>query len=237
LTTLVILQARMGSKRLPGKVLLPIRGRKTVIAEIVERSRAIAGIDGVICAIPDTIDCEELAGAAQAAGAIVFRGSEKDVLDRYHQAARRHAADTIIRITGDCPLIDPYLCGDLIHFFRLSGADLAANDILHTWPVGLGCEVFTFASLERAAAEAKAPEEREHVSPFMLNHPDMRVVGLVNLDGDYGHYRWTLDTMRDYEMIRELFGRLPEGPAAYDYRVPLSIVQADPPLAKWNRIA
>jgi spore coat polysaccharide biosynthesis protein SpsF (cytidylyltransferase family) len=107
----------MGSTRLPGKVLLPIRGRKTVIAEIIERSLAIAGIDGVICAIPDTVDCEDLADAAQAAGAIVFRGSEKDVLDRYYRAARRHAADTIVRITGDCPLIDPYLCGELIRFF------------------------------------------------------------------------------------------------------------------------
>jgi spore coat polysaccharide biosynthesis protein SpsF len=112
---------------------------------------------------------------------------------------------------------------------------LAANDILHTWPIGLGCEVFSFAFLERAAVEARAPEEREHVSPFVLNHPDMRVVGLMNLEGNYGDHRWTLDTMRDYEMVHALFGRLPEGPAAYDYRVPLAIVEADPSLAMWIR--
>jgi spore coat polysaccharide biosynthesis protein SpsF len=234
LPTFVILQARMGSARLPGKVLLPIRGKKTVIGEIIERSLAIAGIDGVICAIPDGADCDDLSSAAKAAGAIVFRGSEKDVLDRYYLAARRYSADTIVRITGDCPLIDPHLCGDLVRIFRLSGADVVANDILHTWPVGLGCEVFSFSCLERAAAEARAPDEREHVSPFMINHPDMRVVGLINLQGNYGHHRWTLDTMRDYEMIRALFERLPEGPRARDYRVPLAIVEADPCLASSN---
>jgi spore coat polysaccharide biosynthesis protein SpsF len=237
LTTFVILQARMGSTRLPGKVLLPIRGKKTVITEIVERTLTIAGIDGVICAIPDTTDCEGLASAAKAAGSIVFRGSEKDVLDRYYQAARLHSADTVVRITGDCPLIDPHLCSDLIRTFRLSGADIVANDILHTWPIGLGCEVFSFSCLERAASEARAPEEREHVSPFMTNHPDMHIMGLINLLGNYGHHRWTLDTLRDYEMIRTLFERLPEGPSGYAYRVPLAIVEADPSLAMSNRAA
>jgi spore coat polysaccharide biosynthesis protein SpsF (cytidylyltransferase family) len=237
LSTFVILQARMGSTRLRGKVLLPIRGEKIVIAEIIERSLAIVGIDGVICAIPDTADCEELADAAAAAGAIVFRGSERDVLDRYYQAARHHSADTIVRITGDCPLVDPHLCGDLIRLFHLSGADLVANDILHTWPVGLGCEVFSFSSLERAASEATVPEQREHVSTFMLDHPDMRVLGVVNLDGNWGRHRWTLDTARDYEMIRALFERLSDGPSSWDYRVPLAIVEADSSLAMSNRVA
>jgi spore coat polysaccharide biosynthesis protein SpsF (cytidylyltransferase family) len=237
LKTFVILQARMGSTRLRGKVLLPIRGRKTVIAEIIERSLAIAGADGVICAIPDNADCDGLADAAAASGAIVFRGSERDVLDRYYQAARRHSANTIVRITGDCPLIDPQVCGDLIRLFHRSGADLVANDILHTWPVGLGCEVFSFASLERAASEATAPEHREHVSTFMLGNPDMRVLGMVNLQGNLGQHRWTLDTARDYEMIRALFERMPDGPASWDYRVPLAIAEADPSLAMMNRVA
>lgn len=237
MTTVVIVQARVGSTRLPGKVLKSIRGRRSVIAEVIDRASAIADIDGVICAIPDTVDCEDLARAAEAAGAIVFRGSESDVLDRYYQAARLHAVDTVVRITGDCPLIDPYLCGDLIRVFRLSGADLVANDIVHSWPVGLGCEVFSFAALERAAKEARAPEEREHVSPFILNHPEMHIVGVINLEGDYGRHRWTLDTMRDYEMICALVERLPEGRAYYSYQAPLAIVEADPQIAMLNQIA
>jgi spore coat polysaccharide biosynthesis protein SpsF (cytidylyltransferase family) len=229
----VIIQARMASTRLPGKVLLDLGGR-TVLARVLERAAAIPGADVVVCAVPDGAADDPIAEEAVRAGAVVTRGSESDVLDRYYRAAVAVQADAIMRITSDCPLIDPQVCGDLIALWRTSGADYGAINMPAAWPHGLECEIFAFAWLERAWREAAKPSEREHVSPFIRNHPDVRSVNLPGPGPETVRHRWTLDHPDDLEFLRALWPKLPEGPVGWAWRIPFAIVDADPALAAIN---
>lgn len=232
MTTAIIVQARMGSTRLPGKVLLPLAGR-TVLAHVLERCAAIPGIDVVCCATVAGADGDPVAQEAERCGAVVFRGSEIDVLDRYYQAAHCLHADVVMRVTSDCPLIDPALCGQVLQ--RLSdGADYACNNLPPSWPVGLDCEAFAFAWLERAAQEARRPSEREHVTPYLRNHPNVRIVNVAGPGGRCVEHRWTLDTAADLAFLEALFAVLPSGRAGWDYRVPLAIVEGAPALTAIN---
>lgn len=232
MTTVMIVQARMGSTRLPGKVLHPLAGR-TVLAHVLERCAAIPGVDVVCCATVAGLDGDPVEQEAKRCGAVVFRGSETDVLDRYYQAARSLHADIVMRVTSDCPLIDPALSGQVLR--RLAdGADYACNNLPPSWPVGLDCEAFPFSWLERAAQEAQRPSEREHVTPYLRNHPRVRVANVAGPGGLCVEHRWTLDTATDLAFLEALFARLPGGRAGWDYRVPLGIVEGDPELAAIN---
>ncbi len=225
-----IVQARMGSTRLPGKVLLELGGR-TVLSHVLERCLAIPGIDAVCCASPEGADCDLVAAEAERCAVAVFRGSETDVLDRYYGAAKAHGADYILRVTSDCPLIDPNLCAKVLAEVTSGRADFAVNNAPVSWPHGLDCEAFTFALLERAAAEAVAPEEREHVGPFMCEAAGVRRANVAAAGKDMSHHRWTLDTPEDYAFLQALFTRLPPGAESWDYHIPLVLVEADPELA------
>ncbi|QUD89935.1 cytidylyltransferase domain-containing protein [Phenylobacterium montanum] len=229
----VIIQARMGSTRLPGKVLMDLGGR-TVLARVLERAKAIPGADVVVCAIPEGPDDDPVAEEAARAGAVVTRGSRDDVLDRYWRAAQAVKADAVMRVTSDCPLIDPKVCGDLIALFQRSGADYACINDPASWPHGLECEIFSFAWLDKAAREAKKPSEREHVSPFIRTHPDARRVNMLGPGPETVRHRWTLDHADDLTFLRALWARLPEGRAAWDWHVAFAIVEADPALAAIN---
>ncbi len=233
MTTVCIVQARMASTRLPGKVLLPLGGT-TILDHVLRRCLAIPGIDGVCCAIPDTDDCDPVAAEAVRVGADVYRGAEDDVLDRYYRAAKFMAAETVLRVTSDCPLIDPQVCADVVALRVRENADFACNNMPPSWPHGLDCEAISFAWLQRAAREATQKFEREHVMPYVRNHPDARKVGL---DGPGAHttgHRWTIDNDRDYEFFQALWPRLPEGRAGWGYETVLAIVEADPDLAAIN---
>jgi spore coat polysaccharide biosynthesis protein SpsF len=229
----IIIQARMASTRLPGKVLLDLGGR-SVLWRVIERAAAVPGADVVVCAVPDGAINDAVAEEATRAGAVVTRGSETDVLDRYYRAAMTVQADAIMRVTSDCPLIDPAVCGELISLWRERGADYGSINMPATWPHGLECEIFSFDWLERSAREAAKPSEREHVSLFIRDHPDAKK---VNLSGPGPHTvcnRWTLDHPDDLVFLRALWERLPEGPAGWNWRMPLAIVEADPALAAIN---
>ena len=228
-----IIQARMGSTRLPGKVLLDLGGR-TVLARVIERARAIAGCHVVVCAVPDSEADDPVAQEAQRAGAVVTRGSTTDVLDRYWRAAQSVKADAVMRITSDCPLIDPNVCGALIARWRDSGADYGSINMPPSWPHGLECEIFSSAWLERAAREAVKPSDREHVSPFIRNHPDASRINMPGPGPETVRHRWTLDHADDLTFLRAIWPRLPEGPAGWDWHVPFDIVEADPALAAIN---
>ena len=228
-----IIQARNGSTRLPGKVLMDLGG-KTVLARVIERAQAIPGSDVVGVAVPTGAQDDPVAAEAKRCGAVVTRGSQADVLDRYWRAARDLKADAVMRVTSDCPLIYPQVCGDLIALFKDSGADYGAINMPPTWPHGLECEIFSFAWLDKAAREAFKPSEREHVSPFIR---DCRAAKKVNLAGpgpETVHHRWTLDHPDDLAFLRALWARLPEGREAWPWRIPLAIVEADPVLAAIN---
>lgn len=223
----------MASTRLPGKVLLDLNG-KTVLSHVLERCAAITEAQGVCCAIPDGADCDAIAIEAKRAGSFIFRGSETDVLDRYYRAARSLDAEVVLRVTSDCPLIDPNVCDEVLRLRASVSATFACNNQPPTWPHGLDCEAFPMAWLERAASEASSPFEREHVGPFMRNHPQAQLVNFAATKPGLTHLRWTLDTPDDLRFMRAVFARLPASRDAWDYRVPLAIVEADPALTALN---
>lgn len=230
----VIVQARFGSTRLRGKVLERLNGQ-TVLAEVLGRCAAIDRADVVCCAVPDQPDSDPVAAAAAAAGAVVFRGSEGDVLDRYCRAARHLGAEVVMRITSDCPLIDPQVCAAVLRLVSERGYDYACNNLPPSWPHGLDCEAVTTAWLARAAAEAAAPAEREHVTPFIRSHPGARRANLVGPGGTATLHRWTLDTGDDLAFLRKLWQKLPPGRSGWSFRVPEAIVAVDPELAAMGR--
>lgn len=200
--TVCIVQARMGSTRLPGKVLLPLNGH-TVIGEVLTRCKQIPGVDQVVCATPD----REIAEAADRYGASPYwlKYAENDVLNRYALAADEYSADIIVRVTGDCPLISPELCGEVLVALKRNNAQYASNVHPRTFPQGMDCEAFTMETLLRANAHAK-PHQREHVTTWMLN-ADIKRVNVISPWKLYG--RLTLDTEDDYRVICAAFGHQP----------------------------
>ena len=233
MTAAVIVQARMTSTRLPGKVLLPL-GDKTVLDHVLERCRAIRNADVVCCAIPEGAQSAPLLDVIERSGAVVFQGSEADVLDRYYQAARSVGADFILRVTSDCPMADPEIGARVLDLVSGGGADFACNNMPPSWPHGLDCEAVTFAWLERAAHEAAKQFEREHVMPWIRNHPEVIKANLVGPANGIQDNRWTIDDASDYAFLKAMWDRLPAGAAGWPYEVPLAIVADEPSLATIN---
>ncbi len=202
----VIAQARMGSSRLPGKVLKTV-GDRTVVAHVLSRAQAIAGVDVVCCATTTDPSDDILAEEAARTGSKVYRGSPDDVLDRYVQAAAMLDATIIMRITCDCPLLDPFVCADLIRLRQAKQADYAATNLTATWPHGLDCEIFTAAALREAHVKAHTPYEKEHVTPWMRNNPQLLKISLDGPGGDAASMRWTLDYPEDFAFLQALAGK------------------------------
>ncbi len=203
MTVAAIIQARVRSTRLPAKTLLPLPNGNLVIEEVIHRCQQIEGVDVVAVAVPDSGDVFErvLQGAVLKSGAVLVTGSEHDVLGRYAKAAHELGADVIMRITSDCPLLSPQVCGEVLKLQDVTGADYASN----CWPArhfphGWDCEVFTAQALRRANAEATEAYDREHVTPFIQRHSMSRSVFLKAME-DRSHIRWTLDTIDDYAAI------------------------------------
>jgi spore coat polysaccharide biosynthesis protein SpsF len=233
MTTACIVQARMGSTRLPGKVLARIGG-DSVLAHVLRRCQAIPGIDCVVCATVAQPADDAVAREAERVGAVVFRGSENDVLARYRDAARVVDAARVLRVTSDCPLIDPRLCGRVLALCGPAGAEFVTNNVPPSWPHGLDCEAFTRDLLERAAAAATRPDEREHVSPWMRRESGIRRTDLTGPGGALLAHRWTLDYPQDLEFFAALFALLPEPPALPTTEEVLAVLAAHPEIAQLN---
>jgi len=215
-------------------VLMDLGGR-TVLDHVLTRCKAVAGADIVCCAIPDTPDCAPLADAARALDCAVFVGSEADVLARYWGAAEMVGAETILRVTSDCPLIDPTICARVLAEVTAGRADFACNNMPPSWPHGLDCEAVSFTWLTQAYEEAEKKFEREHVMPWIRNNDAVKKANVAGPGGGIEHHRWTLDNPQDMEFLRALWPRLPgDGPDSWSYEVPLAIVEADPDLAAIN---
>ena len=199
--TVCIVQARLGSKRLPGKVTLPLNGH-TVIGEVLTRCKRIPGVDEVVCAIP--LGESELRQEAEKY-CRVSCGPEDDVLRRYAIAAEVFEADIVMRITGDCPLISPELCGAVLRGLMRTGASYASNIDPRTFPRGLDCEVFTREMLEKATSEATDLYDREHVTPWMQrrSRSECRRISVQNKWPIEG--RLCIDTEDDYKVIKAHF--------------------------------
>lgn len=207
MTTLIIVQARMTSTRLPGKVLLPLAG-EPMLTRLVERLRRVKHAEGILIATTTNTTDDAVATLCDQLGVPCHRGSEHDVLSRYADAARLHGARAVVRITADCPLIDPALIDRLISAYAEGGSDYVSNMLPPTWPYGMAIEVFSTAVLEQAHAEATRAAEREHVTPFLYWRPERYRLRNVASPIDLSHHRWTVDTPEDYELVRRLFEAL-----------------------------
>jgi spore coat polysaccharide biosynthesis protein SpsF len=227
-----IIQARMGSTRLPGKVLIDLAGM-TVLARVVRGLRRAKLIHEVIVATTDVESDDSIARECQHLGVPCFRGSELDVLDRYYQSAKAFGAEAVVRVTSDCPLIDPRLVAETIAIFQADEADYASNVIPRTYPRGLDTEAFTAAALERAWLEAKEPHQREHVTPYFYEHPELFRMASATADADYSRYRWTLDTSEDLELIRAIYSRF-DNCDDFDWKEVLALMEREPDLADLN---
>ena len=189
----VIIQARVGSSRLPKKVLRPILG-KTALEREIERVKKSTLCQKIILAIPEDKSDDILEKVAKKAGVLVFRGSQDDVLDRFYQAAKVFNLKDIVRLTGDCPLFDWEICDEVISFYLKNKFDYVSNVRPPTFPDGLDIEVFSFKALEKMWQNAKLKSEREHVTPYIASHPEIFKIGnLVRNGNDLSGLRLTLD--------------------------------------------
>lgn len=204
-----IIQARMGSSRLPGKVLMDIAGR-SMLARVVERVQRAPGIHEVVVATTVAPADDAVAAEAGRLGVTCFRGSEQDVLDRYYQCAQAHAAQVIVRVTADCPLLDPEVTGHVVAAFLEHRPDYASNTLERTYPRGLDTEVFSMDALTRAWREALQPHQREHVTPYFYENPDVfRLLPVPETSGgEFSVHRWTVDTPADLELVRTVYALL-----------------------------
>ena len=227
-----IIQARMNSYRLPGKVLADVGGR-SMLARVVDRAARAEYVDGIVVATTDQGIDDVIVAECRLLGVRSFRGSENDVLDRYYRAALDVGRHTVVRITADCPLADPKVIDRVVEGFLVHTVDYASNVSPRTYPRGLDTEVMTFTALERAWMYACAPQEREHVTPFMYTHPEwFRTLSVTN-ETDESDLRWTVDEQADLDMVRALYARF-DNRDDFLWKDALNVARANPKLAAMN---
>ena len=230
--TVAIIQARMGSTRLPGKVLMDVGGR-TVLQRVVDRVRHAEQIDEVVVATTQLPRDAVIEGHCGDMNVACFRGSESDVLDRYLQAAKQFQAEAVVRITSDCPLIDAYWIDKAVQALARQIVDCAYNDVPRTLPRGLDVEAFTFSALQRAADVSDQAFQREHVTAVFYDRRDwFRVVCLPG-QHDWAKYRLTVDTPQDLELIRKIYASFGDRDD-FGWREVLDLMQRSPDLADIN---
>ena len=203
----VVVQARMGSTRLPGKVLLPVAG-KPMFSYQIERLRRCRQVHALVTATTTEPADDALVAFCRAENVDCIRGSEHDVLSRYALAARALDGDVVVRVTSDCPLIDPELVDDAIVRFNVGDVDYVSNMMRPTWPYGMAVEVMSRDALDTADREARSPAEREHVTPFIYWHPERFRLASMTLANDLSGHRWTVDTIEDFELVSRLLVHL-----------------------------
>lgn len=204
-----IIQARMGSTRLPGKVMKKILDKPVILWDL-ERLSFSQYIDQIVVALPEGKSNDILAKTIEdySKNIIISRGSENDVLDRYYQAALNTKADVVIRITSDCPLIDPVIVDKVVKEFLDHECDYCSNTLERTYPRGLDTEVMSFKALETAWQQAEHDFEREHVTPYIIENKETFKLHSVTNNNNHSNLRWTLDTKEDFEFIRTIYQKL-----------------------------
>ena len=198
-----IVQARLGSIRFPKKVLKKI-GNKTVIQVLLSRVKKSKHIDQIILATSNTSLDSKLADYIKNLGFDVFKGSHKNVLKRYYLAAKKYEADLIVRITGDCPLVDPNLIDKIINIFKQKKYDYISNTLTPTYPDGLDVEVFSFNTLKKSYLKSKTLFQKEHVTPYIYQSGKFKIFNQKSKI-DYSKFRWTIDEIKDYKVLKKIF--------------------------------
>ena len=202
-----IIQARMGSKRLPGKVMKEIVG-KPMLYYVINRVKYAKELDNIVIATTNLKEDSQILDLASEMGVISYAGSENDVLDRYYQSAIISKAEVIVRITADCPLADPNVIDKVVRYYLINDFDYVGTSIIPTYPDGIDVEVFSFTSLKKAWSEAKLSSEREHVTPYIWKNPNIFKIGNLKNAKDISYMRWSVDDQRDLEFMREVYKRL-----------------------------
>lgn len=230
-----IVQARMGSTRLPGKVMKKIVG-KPMLELMIERLKCCKELNGIIIATTNSEADQAIVDLVNSLdGILLFRGSEEDVLSRYHGAAVMYNAETVVRVTSDCPLIDPVILDKIVNVYheKAGAIDYASNIRERTYPRGLDVEVFSFAALDRAFKEATLQPDREHVTEYILQRPvEFRMYDVVD-KSDKSSLRWTVDTQEDFELITKIYESLYMGQPDFKYHDILKLLEKYP---EWNSI-
>jgi len=196
----------MTSTRLPGKVLMEVRG-KSLLEYQIERLRQVRLADEIVIATTTNDADQPIVELCERLGAAYYRGSEEDVLSRYYEAATQSGADVVVRVTSDCPLIDPGVMDEVIALYinNRDKYDYVSNTLERTYPRGLDTEVFSMAALEKAYNEAREQPEREHVTLFIYRRPEQFPLANSSSATDYSYHRWTVDTPEDFALIKRIF--------------------------------
>lgn len=227
---LAIVQARTSSSRLPGKVLRPIMGRPMLLLQL-DRIRRAAMLDRIVVATSADPSDDALAETVSEAGFPVHRGPLDDVLERFCEALDRDPAAHAVRLTGDCPLLDPALIDRTVRHHLATGADYTSNCRPATFPDGLDVEVMSAAALRTARAEAGLPSEREHVAPFIWSRPERFRIAALTGDTDLSHLRWTVDTAADFAFVSAVYEALYEQDSTFDMDAILALLRRRPDIA------
>lgn len=229
LKILVVIQARMASTRLPGKSLRTILNRP-ILSFLVERLKHLSHLVTIVIATSEEDSDDPIVEFCKEEQIEVYRGSEEDVLDRYLKTARRFNGDVIVRITGDCPLMDPRVVDQALSQFleHYPDYDYVSNTIKRTFPRGLDVEVFKRRALERAHEESYFTEEREHVTPYIWRHAEIFTLGNLYYKEDHSSHRWTLDTEEDFKLISLMLNSLWQENPQFSMEDALLLLQQNP---------
>jgi spore coat polysaccharide biosynthesis protein SpsF len=228
-----IIQARMGSTRLPGKVLKPIAGRPMLSYQL-ERLRRCERVDSIVVATTVMPADDPIVAFCLAEGVLCTRGSEHDVLSRYIDAARQVGATSIVRVTSDCPLLEPELVDQAID--ALGGnVDYVSNMMQPTWPYGMAVEAMPRRVLEEAAAQASDPAEREHVTPFIYWRPERYRLKSLAMQPDLSEKRWTVDTPEDFDLVSRILSTLYPRKPDFGISDVLELLEQNPSWENINR--
>ena len=228
-----ILQARMSSSRLPGKVLRTLCGKPMLLHQI-ERIQQSQHVQKLVVATSEDPSDDVLAQVCSAAGIAVYRGSLADVLDRFYQAAQKYNATQIVRLTGDCPLTDPEIIDQVITTHLQGEYDYTSSALHPSYPDGLDAEIIRMEALEIAWKDAKRKSEREHVTYYIYQHPELFRLGEVCNPIDLSHLRWTVDEEEDFRLVDEIYRELYEKNRSFRMRDILSLCENKPELMKIN---
>jgi spore coat polysaccharide biosynthesis protein SpsF len=248
---IAIIQGRMSSSRLPGKILAEIAGQPMLQHVFTRTSRAATVTETIFATTTDSSD-DPVAEYCDFSGIPFMRGSLYDVLDRYYQTARQAKADFVVRITADCPVIDPALIDEVVNTLLEDEYDFVCNRLPPPWqrtfPIGLDVEACTWKALETAWHEAKEPQHREHTMPYLYEKVELSAlsrqrsegisprgfrIALLNHTTDFGDYRWTVDTAEDLEFMRQVYSRF-DGRADFSWKDVLALVHNEPQLIQIN---
>lgn len=228
-----IIQARMASTRLPGKVMMLLAG-KPMIYHVIERVSRVPEIDEVVVATSTQEHESLLVNYVKSIGVPIFRGPEEDVLERYYLAARAYRSDIVVRITADCPLISPRVSSEVVRtFLACRSCDYVSNTLQRTFPRGLDTEVVRFSALEQAYNEADMASEREHVTPYIWSRPGKFRIQQYIGEIDLSALRWTVDTPEDFAFAQRVFEALYTKTPSFDLKEVLSLLKRHP---EWLRI-